>query len=355
MPYVRIGKVRGFSPAITVYKNETEEYILAVQNEQSQFLTPNLCGFSPKISVKEQGDNTYVLEMETSEGVVETPNLSGFTPVITVYENTNSAYRLQVTTAAGSFITPNLRDVKCRIGDYYTQYPDMPAPLEADPPLPGIWEIWSHRAVMYGLSQSAPPSFVDYYSLAGTSITAGSTPVVCYHKTGGDFRLYRFIAQTAAYTVPAELDPVMWTYLNPGIINERQKCGNSLTADDYGIGDVVASGQYDGMYVTEVIVPGGKFWSVEGEFRPPFISGGAAPDMMREITGNFQTQDSDTPYPPTGVFTLGEKLEGGGANGTYMGARRFNFNAAKRVTTGPQNSPVTASIRIWRRLPDVPG
>jgi hypothetical protein len=350
MPYTRIGKVRGFSPSITVYKDEDEEYVLAVQNEASQFLTPNLCGFSPKISVKTQGDNTYILEIETSEETIETPNLSGFAPTVEVYENSSSAYRLKITTASGFFITPNLRDVKYRIGDFYIQYPDTPVPLEADPPLPGTWDIWSHRAVMYGVTQPALPSFADYYDLVGTTITAGATPVVCYHRAGDDFRLYQLIAQTAAYTVPAELDPVKWTYLQPGVISERQKCGNLLTEDDYEIGDTIISGAYAGMYISEVIVPGGKFWGVEGGFRPTFVSGGVQGDRIREMEGTAGSEGRmGASAFATGVFTASVQSApsaGDNAGGMYT---LNNFKASRVVPTGPDNAPASTSVRFWRR------
>jgi hypothetical protein len=170
------------------------------------------------------------------------------------------------------------------IGDFYEQYPDAKSPIEKG--WEGVWEKWSDRAVEYGLSSSAPPAFVDYAGLIGTSIAAGATPVVCYHLPGADFRLYRFIAQSAAYSVPAVFDSVKWTYLQPGVIDGRQRCGNALVDDDYEIGDIVASGTYAGMYVTEIIVPGGKFNGVEGGNRPTFISGGVQEGWIRNITGN---------------------------------------------------------------------
>jgi hypothetical protein len=241
------------------------------------------------------------------------------------------------------------KDFMYQVGDYYEQYPDAKTPEERG--LPGTWEIWSHRAVMYGLSQAAPPSFVDYYDLAGDSIAAGSTPVVCYHKAGDDFRLYRFIAQTGAYTVPAELDPVKWTYLQPGIINERQKCGNPLTADDYEIGDTVASGTHEGMYVTEVIVPGGKFTGIEGGFRPTFVSGGVQGDRTRRLFGTFQigailaSNHSGAFYPAAYATNIGS-YGITPTDGPYL----TGLDSGLVVPTGPDNAPTNLSTRIWRRV-----
>jgi hypothetical protein len=247
----------------------------------------------------------------------------------------------------------NMRWVKDYISNQYfhvgkmiEQYPDEPSPVEKG--WPGSWAIWSARAVLYGLSTSAPPASVDYYSLVDTSIAAGSTPVVNYHKAGDDFRLYKFISRTSAYTVPAELDPLKWTYLAPEVIVERTKCGNALTQTDRKIGQTVASGTYAGRYVTEVIVPGGKFAGVEGGFRPTFISGGAQQDTIRDIWGNYASPADG--FPVDGAFTVG-------TTGTqnYSSALasvivgKIGFSAARVVKTGPQVQPVHFSTRIWRR------
>jgi hypothetical protein len=236
------------------------------------------------------------------------------------------------------------------IGDYYTQYPDTSTPQERG--LPGTWEVWSDRAVLYGLSQAAPPSFVDYYSLVGTTIAANATPVVCYHQAGGDWRLYRFIAQAAAYTVPAELDPVKWTYLQPGIIDERRKCANALTDDDYAIGDRVASGSYQTMYVTEIIVPGGKFWGIEGGFRPTFISGGVQEDRIRDIKGTLNSLIAYVMTETTGALSWEDvsstPINFNGAN-PQRGAV-VALDVARVVPTGPDFSPGNLSTRLWRRV-----
>jgi hypothetical protein len=241
-----------------------------------------------------------------------------------------------------------IQDFHFPVGKMLDQKPDEPTPIEMG--LPGDWEIWSHRAIEYGL-RSSLPSFVNYSALVGNSIVAGNTPRVCYHKDGDDFRLYQFIAQSVAYVVPADIDPTKWTYINPEIINERQKCGNILTDDDYAIGDIIESGQYAGMYISEIIVPGGKFFGIEGGNRPTFISGGVQGDRIRNITGHAGIIGSGG--------AMGAQLDGVFSSdmnytGPYQwssgGSSRSWFNASTVVPTGPDNAPPSLSTRLWRRV-----
>ncbi|MDR1588094.1 MAG: hypothetical protein LBS57_11610, partial [Treponema sp.] len=174
------------------------------------------------------------------------------------------------------------------VGDFIEQFPSARSPVEKC--LEGEWVEWSDRAILYGASAASPPSFVDYYDLAGTTIAASSTPVACYHQPGGDYRLYQFKSQTVAYTVPTELDPVKWDYLEPDVIDVReafQKLSvrasetNEITVTaDLQIGAQIAQGIHAGKYITEVIVPGGKFFGVEGGFRPTFVSDGVQQDRV---------------------------------------------------------------------------
>jgi hypothetical protein len=244
-----------------------------------------------------------------------------------------------------------------QIGDYYEQYPDAKTPVERG--LPGTWEIWSHRPIMYGITQLSPPSSVDYYTLVGTSIAAGATPVVCYHKAGNDWRLYKFISQTAAYTVPEELDPVKWTYQAPGSIVERQKCGNALTDADYTIKQQIASGTYAGYYVTEIIVPGGKFSGVEGGFRPPFVSGGVQEDRIRNLTGSIPIKAPGYEFIPmdvtgaNGIFVAGTGSSTRATVGdsvSHYPPTSLSVNAGRVVKTGSDVAPQNLSTRLWRRV-----
>jgi hypothetical protein len=236
------------------------------------------------------------------------------------------------------------------VGKMITQYPDEPSPIEAG--LPGVWEIWSDRSILYGVSADPPPDFVDYYTLAGNSIPAGNTPVVCYHQKGGSWKLYQFIAQTAAYTVPPEIEPVKWACLPPDVIDERGKCGNALTDDDYEIGNTITSGAHAGMYITGIIVPGGGFWSIEGGFRPTFISGGVQEDQIRDIKGTLNSLIAYVMAETTGALSWENSFSSpiifSGAN-PQRGAV-VTLDASRVVNTGPDFSPGNLSTRLWRRV-----
>jgi hypothetical protein len=240
------------------------------------------------------------------------------------------------------------------VGDIIRQFPSERSP--EDKCLEGTWVQWSGKAVMYGASTSAPPAYDDYYALAGTTIAANSTPVVCYHQVGSDYRLYQFKAQTAAYTVPAEPELVKWTYLEPDAIDIREafqqlavrdpETSKITVTEDLQIGSQITQGIYTGKYVTEVIVPGGKFSGVEGGFRPTFIDGGVQQGRIVNFSGYAGIVIGN----PDGVLFYGDspgyQLPAGSGNGL----RRANFDPSRVVLSGPDNAPENLSERWWRRV-----
>ncbi|MDR1353663.1 MAG: hypothetical protein LBK05_10320 [Treponema sp.] len=247
-----------------------------------------------------------------------------------------------------------VKDYNFPVGRMLEFYPDEPTPVKIG--WPGAWDTWSDRSIMYGVSASPPPSFVDYYTLAGNSIPAGAAPVVCYHKQGDDFRLYKFIPQTAAYTVPEELDPVKWAYLVPDEIAGRQRCGNLLTDADFvevvsEMGYEITTGLHAGKYVTEVIVPGGKFPSIEGGNRPTFISGGVQGDRIRNIIGDVFAIGWSASVGASGAF-----FSKGGLGGSYQASVStsnrdgIGFDPSRVSPTGPDNAGTNLSKRLWRRV-----
>jgi hypothetical protein len=283
-----------------------------------------------------------------------------------------------VASALGGFLTLRWNGTEWRIkinnliGDFLEQRPSEKSPVEKC--LEGTWLNWTSRAVLYGISAAAPPSYVDYYTLAGTAIAANTTPVVCYHNPGDDYQLYKFKAASAAYTAPAELDPVKWDHLAPDVIDTRESCQKltvrdqntrEITAtDDLQIGDQITGGTYAGKYITEVIVPGGKFESFEGGFRPTFISGGSQRSRIMNIEGglslntssagggsvSFRGDYSRGPFIDSGIPLTDTKLVASSfaypSPGAILNYALFSARAA--VPTGPDNAPVSLSKRLWR-------
>jgi hypothetical protein len=104
---------------------------------------------------------------------------------------------------------------------------------------------------------------------------------------GDDYGLYRLKPQTAAYTVPAGFDPVKWDAIESDQHAERRTVQQSWLEGNFEIGDEIPEGGCAGKYVGEIIVPGGKYPSAEGGFRPAFDSGGTQQDAVRNVIGGF--------------------------------------------------------------------
>jgi hypothetical protein len=238
-------------------------------------------------------------------------------------------------------------------GDFFEQWPDADDPIEKG--LPGNWAVWSFRSVMYGVSQSPPPSYVEYDSLAGTTIAAGVTPAACYHPNGSSLILYKFKARSSAYAVPEHLDPAAWSVIEPGVIDGRQKCGNALTEADYDIGHKITAGPYADFYVTQAIRPAGLFTGIEGGFRPTFVSGGVQQDRIRDITGSFFIYSFHTGMNiiagQNGAFYKSGNagFDSGIASASVNAPISVTlFSASRQVPTGPDAAPAGLSKRLWR-------
>jgi hypothetical protein len=194
------------------------------------------------------------------------------------------------------------------------------------------------------LSDTTPPSFTTYTQ--GANYEAGDC--VLWHLAGAGYQLYT--ANEVITGAPQYLDPVKWTLYEMGDIVERRFV-QGWTDSDLLIGDQILDGDYDGKYVTEVIVPGGNFEGIEGGNRPTFVSGGRQEGRIINITGSFYALDNYKIY--TGAFRDGNvesPLVGvpGGAGGYNY--RKQVMDAARVVPIGPDVASANLSIRLWRRV-----
>ena len=231
------------------------------------------------------------------------------------------------------------------VGRRYTQHLNDPTPLELG--LPGQCEIWSGRADGYGLVSGVLPSYTNY--TAGANYASGA--YVMNHKAGGDWRIYR--ANKTVTGAPADLNPVDFDVYAMGVIVERRQL-QEWTDPDFTIGTQISGGTYDGWRVGEIIVPGGKFDSVEGENRPTYVSGGVQIGRIVNITGAIASgrlgyiADADTAGALYGENS-GLNRSGAESNGS-KDAIRIRLDASRVVPTGPDVASTNLSCRYWRRV-----
>jgi hypothetical protein len=238
-------------------------------------------------------------------------------------------------------------DILRPIGSSYTQRFNDPSPLDLG--WKGTWEIWSGRADGYRLSDSLPPAYAVYEEDANYS----EGDCVLWHMPGDDYRLYTAKAEITG--AAAQLDPVLWDELRQGDIVERRLV-QGWTDSDLAAGDQIAGGDYDGKYVTEVIVPGGKFSGVEGGNRPEF-GGGAQGDRIRNITGSSDFQGDNDQGGRAALINEVGAIKRKSNNGHYVTdisnpyvySDGISFDASRVVPTGPDNAPANLSVRLWRR------
>ena len=231
------------------------------------------------------------------------------------------------------------------IGKRYEQHLNDPTPKEAG--LPGEWEVWSHRADGYGLSSTALPAYTTY--TAGANYAVGA--YVMYHLSGDNWTLYKaLVAVTAADT---QIDQVKWEKFTPSVIEERRFL-QGWTDTDFEIGEQIPDGPYAGWYVCEILVPGGKFLSVEGGNRPTFVDGGTQEDQIRDIPAQIQNQPNVQSAWTNGAFrkpaSTGTDVVGTMPTGNYRFTNTIYFEPFLVVPTGPENGGRTTAERIYRRV-----
>jgi len=168
---------------------------------------------------------------------------------------------------------------------------------------------------------------------------------VIWHLPGSGWELFK--AKAAITTAAEQLDPVLWEKYKQGEIIERRFLQDWLD-DDFEIGHIIEDGEHAGLCVLEMVTRGGTFPSYEGGNRPRFIDGGVAGDMARKLTGIF---GANSVNPFTGGAFYAEyhsyhRADGGGNWSLYT----ITLDSSLVMTTGPENSPRTFSVKFWRRV-----
>jgi hypothetical protein len=243
-----------------------------------------------------------------------------------------------------------LFDMEHPVGDVVEQMPGALSPI--DKGWTGTWQMWNDRASLYRLRQTPIPGYTAYTPGANYAANA----VVMWHLEGDDYAFFQ--AKETITGAAEQIDPVKWNQLKEGVVVERKDIldVNPWTDNDLVIGQQITGGEYDGYWVEEVIVYGGKFPSATGGNRPPFVDGGVAGDVSRPITGRTYTT-----YAGVGIsWTSAIGSEGAlKATPTQNGLSAVSFNGAGSnlgidisavVNVGPEFSPRTLSVLYWRRI-----
>jgi hypothetical protein len=81
----------------------------------------------------------------------------------------------------------------------------------------------------------------------------------------------------------------------------------------------------------------------------PFVTGGVAGDVSRPITGRFGAPSVDN-FNEGAFYVEGRPAKSNITGGASEIRMFVNFNSDRVVPVGLENSPITASIRRWRRV-----
>jgi len=248
-----------------------------------------------------------------------------------------------------------LKDYLFPVGCSYIQHVNDLSPLERN--LPGSWELWNARADNYGLTSGTLPNYTTYTS--GTNYVIGSYAL--YHLPGDDYALYK--AKETISNAPKQLDPVKWDKIEPSIYVERRFL-QEWTDNDFTIGTQINNGGYNGWHISEIIVPGSKFFAAAGGNRPPFGEGTAGEERhtltVAEMPSHTHIQNAHNHaikmVNPDNTGTLStQQLQYGRPNGTgYTSENSTVGTTATNQNTGGglphDNIPPTISVLLWRRV-----
>jgi len=256
-----------------------------------------------------------------------------------VYSQPNGKGKIDLQT-----IIDMLFDKEHPVGDVVTQMPGAPSPI--DKQWRGDWRKWNDRATQYRLRQTPIPAYTTY--TPGVNYAANA--VVMWHLPGDD---YAFFKAKAAITSAAEqLDPIKWDQLKEGVVVNRKDMlnVNPWIDNDLVIGQQITGGEYDGYFIEEVIVYGGKFSSYDGGNRPLYESG-TAPDVIRNIYGSANyTTSANGGIGANGAFTVSGSYYWAAPATNALVPNTLAFNASLVVPTGLEFGGRTFSELVWLRI-----
>jgi len=248
-----------------------------------------------------------------------------------------------------------------KVGARYTQYPNDPTPAELG--LPGTWEVWNSRVEIYGLSTSLPASgdMPAYDANSTTAITINAYRVVTH--ADGDKEIFQAIAAIPldAQGKIGAFDPVKWRPLSQVSTSNyrptfvaRKSVQPSWAAADLAIRSSVSYNNSTYLISARHNL-GGKFISIAGGNRPPYITGGVAPDVSRTIIGKtlsgmgYGTNTVDINRTNSAIYRDGIDADGL-EYGINLNSDHLHLDSSRVVPTGPENAVRTMSAQIWRRV-----
>jgi len=241
-------------------------------------------------------------------------------------------------------------DLEHPVLDVVPQYPGSLSPIDKGwNKLGQTWKVCNGLAFQYRIRQGAIPNYTVYTPGANYAANA----VVMWHLQlpgdiyGDDWAFFK--ANAAITGAAAQLDPIKWTQLKEGIIVDYHVLHSPLEPD-LPIGQQIVGGDYDGWYVEEIMVYGGKFFSAAGGNRPPF-KGGIQTDAIRNISGNIRVRHG-VELDIGGVFSLttGSNDTGLTTTTSQNQSRNISFGSSKVVPTAAENQVKNISCLYWRRI-----
>ena len=293
--------------------------------------------------------STTMINAIAERAPLESPALIGTPTAPTAPVEINNT---QLATTA--FVKNILSEIVYPIGKRYTQYPNDPSPLKAK--LPGHWELWNERAELYELLPEATYNTlftsVPAYWTINETIAANQyrvwTPMGV--STSGTRRIIK--SNKSVTAAPKDINPIDWDDLSYLTCVERIEL-QEWTDPDLTIGQSVT---YNGNQyrIVGVLTLSGLFISYDGGNRPTFITGGVARDTMRLLKGSFGAEFGSNLgisfTTSSGVFSRSGAAGGYCSAGSGSGNRTMSFDSSLAALSGNEFSPLTISIRYWRRI-----